>query len=103
MSRPQAATLPHVAAKTKVVCIAIVCILGVTSTPVSNAQDSRDSVLKKVESRLRGIYEESEFQWRSRTTQLSFTYRLNQKKQRQRGRGGQEEGGFEEGDINFGS
>ncbi len=31
-----------------------------------------------------GFYENSEFQWRSRTTQLSFTYRLNQKKQRQR-------------------
>ena len=34
-----------------------------------------------------GFYEESEFQWRSRTSQLSFTYRLNQKKQRQRRNG----------------
>ena len=46
-----------------------------------------------------GFYERSEFQWRSRTTQLSFTYRLNQKKQRQRrGRGNFEEGDF---DSNF--
>lgn len=40
-----------------------------------------------------GFYERSTFQWRSRTTQLSFTYRLNQKKQRQRRRN------FEEGDF----
>lgn len=33
-------------------------------------------------------YERSDFQWRSRTSQLSFTYRLNQKKQRRERRGG---------------
>lgn len=41
---------------------------------------------------------DSEFQWRGRTINLSFTYRFNQKKQRQRGqRGGgmDDEGGFE--------
>ncbi|MTI21526.1 hypothetical protein E1176_10895 [Fulvivirga sp. RKSG066] len=32
--------------------------------------------------------EESEFQWRSRQVRLSFTYRINQKKQRSRERGG---------------
>ncbi len=48
-----------------------------------------------------GFYEESEFQWRSRTTQLSFTYRLNQKKQRQRNRRGGEDGEFDEGEMNF--
>ncbi|MBL4662290.1 MAG: TonB-dependent receptor [Flavobacteriaceae bacterium] len=38
----------------------------------------------------------SEFQWRERSFTLSFTYRLNQKKQRQRPqRGGGDEGGFE--------
>ncbi len=44
-----------------------------------------------------GFYERSEFQWRSRTSQLSFTYRLNQKKQRQRRRGQYEGGDFEGG------
>ncbi len=45
-----------------------------------------------------GFQEVSSFQWRSRTTQLSFTYRLNQKKQRQRrSRGDYEEGDFEGG------
>lgn len=47
-----------------------------------------------------GFYEKSEFQWRSRSTQLSFTYRLNQKKQRQRRSRGDFEGGdFEGGDF----
>ncbi len=46
-----------------------------------------------------GYFEVSDFQWRSRTTQLSFTYRLNQKKQRQRrGRG---DGNDFEGDEAF--
>lgn len=46
-----------------------------------------------------GFYERSSFQRRSRTTQLSFTYRLNQKKQRQRR--GEREGGeeFEGGEF----
>ena len=34
------------------------------------------------------LIEESEFQWRSRQIRLSFTYRINQKKQRNRNRGG---------------
>ncbi len=38
----------------------------------------------------------SEFQWRERTINLSFTYRFNQKKQRERQRGG-----FEGGDGEF--
>ncbi len=43
-----------------------------------------------------GFHEVSEFQWRSRTTQFSFTYRLNQKKQRERrSRRSFEEGEFE--------
>ena len=47
-----------------------------------------------------GFYEKSEFQWRSRSTQLSFTYRLNQKKQRQRRSRGDFGGGdFEGGDF----
>ena len=36
---------------------------------------------------------DSEFQWRERSFNLSFTYRFNQKKQRQRGRNG---GGFDD-------
>lgn len=47
-----------------------------------------------------GFYQDSTFQWRSRTAQLSFTYRLNQKKKRDRGsRGGSEQGGFDGGDF----
>jgi hypothetical protein len=38
---------------------------------------------------------DSEFQWRSRSVVLSFNYRLNQRKQRERGDGG---GDFEGGD-----
>ena len=40
---------------------------------------------------------ESEFQWRGRQVTVSFTYRFNQEKRRQRPerRGGEEEGGFE--------
>ena len=45
-----------------------------------------------------GFYERNTFQWRSRTSQLSFTYRLNQKKQRQR-RGSGEGQEFEGGDF----
>lgn len=40
-------------------------------------------------------YQESEFQWRSRSAQISFTYRLNQKKERGRGENGGFEGGGE--------
>lgn len=46
-----------------------------------------------------GFYEKSEFQWRSRSAQLSFTYRLNQKKQRESKRGDGEEGDFEGGEF----
>jgi outer membrane receptor protein involved in Fe transport len=41
-------------------------------------------------------YEESVFQWSSRQVNLSFTYRINQKKQRERG--GRNGGDFEGGD-----
>jgi hypothetical protein len=37
--------------------------------------------------------QESEFQWRSREVRLSFTYRINQKKQRSRGQRGGYSGG----------
>ncbi|MDX1476822.1 MAG: outer membrane beta-barrel family protein [Saprospiraceae bacterium] len=42
-----------------------------------------------------GFYAEGEFRWRPRSTTLTFTYRLNQKKQRQRGNRGDWEGGEE--------
>ena len=45
-----------------------------------------------------GYYAESEFQWRSRQTTLTFTYRLNQKKDRQ---GGGDDDSFN-GDNDFG-
>ncbi len=42
---------------------------------------------------------ESEFQWRERQFNLSFTYRFNEKKKRQNGRG---EAGFDDGEGDFG-
>lgn len=42
-----------------------------------------------------GFYQLSAFQWRSRSATISFTYRLNQKKQRQRRRGNFEGGDFD--------
>ena len=44
-------------------------------------------------------YEESVFQWRTRQINLSFTYRINQKKQREGGR--REDGDFDGGDMEF--
>ena len=44
-----------------------------------------------------GFYAEGEFQWRARSTTLTFTYRLNQKKRQERG--GRGEGGY---DMDFG-
>ena len=45
------------------------------------------------------FYTEGEFQWHSRQIRLSFNYRINQKKQRQRG--GRNGGDFEGGDMEF--
>jgi outer membrane receptor protein involved in Fe transport len=45
-------------------------------------------------------YSESVFQWRARQMTLTFTYRLNQKKDRQRGRDGEERDGEWGGDNN---
>lgn len=44
-------------------------------------------------------FQYSEFQWRSTTATLSFTYRLNQKKQREKGDGERGDGDFEGGDF----
>lgn len=46
------------------------------------------------------FYTEGDFQWRGRMVRLSFNYRINQNKQRQNGRGGND-GGFEGGDMEF--
>ena len=43
------------------------------------------------------FFSDSEFQWRSRSATLSFNYRLNQKKRRQR----QDRGGFGGEDMEF--
>ncbi len=45
-----------------------------------------------------GFYRESEFQWRARTFNLAFNYRINQKKKRQRS-GGRDGGDFEGGEF----
>jgi outer membrane receptor protein involved in Fe transport len=44
-------------------------------------------------------FQYSEFQWRSTTATLSFTYRLNQKKQRERRDGERGDGDYEGGDF----
>ena len=44
-----------------------------------------------------GFYSEGDFQWRARSTTLTLSYRLNQKKRPERGR----QGGYEGGDMDF--
>jgi len=62
-----------------------------------NVSDVFNSRKRQSESFTNTFRSEGEFQWRERTFNLSFTYRFNQKKKRQRGNGGQnfdDEGGF---------
>ncbi|WP_298423578.1 outer membrane beta-barrel family protein [uncultured Kordia sp.] len=62
-----------------------------------NVSDVFNSRKRQSESFTDTFNSEGEFQWRERTFNLSFTYRFNQKKKRQRGNGGQnfnDEGGF---------
>lgn len=75
-------------------------VLKKNGTVALSVRDLLNSRKYRGETFNEGFYERSSFQWRSRTTQLSFTYRLNQKKQRER-RGGRGEGGeeFEGGEF----
>lgn len=63
-----------------------------------NVRDLLNSRKWRSETFTENFYQESEFQWRARQVTLSFTYRLNQKKERGRGNGG---GDYEGGDGDF--
>ncbi|MEQ9404540.1 MAG: outer membrane beta-barrel family protein [Cyclobacteriaceae bacterium] len=72
-------------------------ILKKNGTIALSVRDLLNSRKYRGETFNEGFYEKSDFQWRSRTTQISFTYRLNQKKQRERRgeRGDGDDGDFE--------
>ena len=74
-------------------------ILKGNGTLVFNVDDLFNSRKRMTETSTDTFNQYSEFQWRERQIRLSFTYRLNQKKDRQRERNG---GGGED-DENFGS
>ncbi len=61
-----------------------------------SAKDILNTRKRRSITELPGFYAESEFQWRSRTVVLDFTYRLNQKKSRRPQRGSWDggDGGF---------
>ncbi len=63
-------------------------ILKGNGTLVFNVDDLLNSRKRISETTTDSFTENSEFQWRERQFRLSFTYRFNQKKQRQRERGG---------------
>ena len=71
-------------------------IMKGNGTLAFNVRDLFNSRKYRGETELEGYFERSDFQWRSRTSQLSFTYRLNQKKQRARRNGGGDFDGEEE-------
>lgn len=62
-----------------------------------SARDLLNSRRRRGETEGDDFFTYSEFQWRARTFTLSFSYRINQKKQRGRGRGGDFDGGDFEG------
>lgn len=72
-------------------------IINDNATLALNASDLFNTRKRSSFTRTDTFTSDSEFQWRGRTINLSFTYRFNQKKQRQRPtRGGMDdEGGFE--------
>lgn len=72
-------------------------VLKGNGTLAFNVRDLFNTRKYRGETVLDGYFERSDFQWRSRTTQLSLTYRLNQKKQRSR----RERGGDYDGDDDF--
>lgn len=66
------------------------------STLTLSVRDAFNSRRRRSETFGEGFFRESEFQWRARTVNLSYNYRINQKKKRQRsGDGGDYEGGGE--------
>ena len=60
-----------------------------------NISDLFNSRKRQMESTTSTFYSDSEFQYRQRSFNLSFTYRFNQKKKQNRERGNQEGGGMD--------
>lgn len=63
-----------------------------------NVRDLFNTGKRQMETTTAIYYSESEYQWRMRTANLSFTYRFNQKKKRERGN---RENGGEDDDMGF--
>ena len=75
-------------------------VLKQNGTLTLSVRDLFNSRRRRSETFGEDFYSKSEFQWRSRQASLTLTYRLNQKKQRQRGERG-EGGDFDGGDMQF--
>ncbi len=63
-----------------------------------NVDDLFNSRKRSLETSTDSFFSTSEFQWRERSFRLSFAYRFNQKKKRERS-GGMENGGGDDGDF----
>lgn len=73
-------------------------LMGKSATMTLSVRDLFNSRKRQGVTIGENFFRESEFQWRARTVNLAFNYRINQKKQRQRGGergGGDFEGGGE--------
>lgn len=68
-------------------------ILKKKGTLTLSVRDVFNSRRFRSETTIGDFFSDSEFQWRSRITTLTFNYRLNQKKRRGGGRGGNYQGG----------
>tara|TARA_R110002072_G_scaffold16233_3_gene63945 strand:+ start:142060 stop:144516 length:2457 start_codon:yes stop_codon:yes gene_type:complete len=75
-------------------------IMDENATIGFNVSDLLNSRKRITRTETPSFISDSEFQWRERQFNLSFTYRFNQKKQRQRGERGN--GDFDDGEGDFG-
>ncbi|MAY52728.1 MAG: TonB-dependent receptor [Flavobacteriaceae bacterium] len=75
-------------------------IMDENATIGLNVSDLLNSRKRITRTETPSFISDSEFQWRERQFNLSFTYRFNQKKQRQRGERGN--GDFDDGEGDFG-
>ena len=75
-------------------------IMDENATIGFNVSDLLNSRKRNTRTVTPSFISESEFQWRERQFNLSFTYRFNQKKQRQRGN--RDGGGFDDDEGDFG-
>ena len=70
-------------------------ILSKSGTITLSVRDLLNSRKRQSETFGDGFFRTSEFQWRSRSVNLAFNYRINQKKKRQRSSRGEGDGGGE--------